>query len=394
MNPLHFEDLEPHRFEDLVRQLIYDLRQWKSLEAIGRAGGDEGIDIRAFEKMQSYDTDEIEQIDDIPPAAEATEPESRLWIIQCKRERNMGPKKIRGIVTDNLTDLVDKPYGYILVAACNFSKRARDAFREEVLSFGIEEYYLWGKGEVEDQLYLPKNDHLLFAYFGISLQIRRRSMKTNIRTKLTLKRKLTKELGDIDNPREYTSVLIRDPSDQQYPYIESTTEFVSSPHWRYWDFYGHIPPDHLAFIYRKYFAYVNWQTKEYDVLLDYDAGIRSYPEIYMLEREWYDPNKVESRYNSYWNQKIPETNRAWLLRIRIISYDRILAFDEIGDCYNEKPHLLVEYGLDGEPWEQNRGLSIFLPVGAYRTESMEEKEGKRISFFPKEIPEITPDLES
>jgi hypothetical protein len=47
-NPLHFEDLEPHRFEDLIRQLIYDFRQWRSLEATGRTGSDEGMDIRAM----------------------------------------------------------------------------------------------------------------------------------------------------------------------------------------------------------------------------------------------------------------------------------------------------------------------------------------------------------
>ena len=50
INPLHFEDLEPHRFEDLARQLIYDFRNWSSIEAIGRSGSDEGIDIRATEK--------------------------------------------------------------------------------------------------------------------------------------------------------------------------------------------------------------------------------------------------------------------------------------------------------------------------------------------------------
>ena len=33
INPLHFEDLEPHRFEDLVRQLIYDFKNWQSIEA-------------------------------------------------------------------------------------------------------------------------------------------------------------------------------------------------------------------------------------------------------------------------------------------------------------------------------------------------------------------------
>ena len=48
LNPLHFEDLEPHRFEDLVRQLAYDFRTWRSLEATGRSGSDEGMDIRGL----------------------------------------------------------------------------------------------------------------------------------------------------------------------------------------------------------------------------------------------------------------------------------------------------------------------------------------------------------
>ena len=38
--PLHFEDLDPHRFEDLVRRLIYDFRPWRLLEATGRSGTD------------------------------------------------------------------------------------------------------------------------------------------------------------------------------------------------------------------------------------------------------------------------------------------------------------------------------------------------------------------
>jgi len=42
INPLHFEDLEPHRFEDLARQLVYDFRAWAGLEATGRSGADEG----------------------------------------------------------------------------------------------------------------------------------------------------------------------------------------------------------------------------------------------------------------------------------------------------------------------------------------------------------------
>ena len=51
LNPLHFEDLEPHRFEDLVRQLAYQFRAWRTIEATGRVGADEGVDIRAVEMV-------------------------------------------------------------------------------------------------------------------------------------------------------------------------------------------------------------------------------------------------------------------------------------------------------------------------------------------------------
>ena len=46
---LYFEDLDPKRFEDLVRQLAYEFRPWRKLEATGRAGSDAGFDARGFE---------------------------------------------------------------------------------------------------------------------------------------------------------------------------------------------------------------------------------------------------------------------------------------------------------------------------------------------------------
>ena len=49
LNPVHFEALESHRFEDLVRQLAYGGRTWHALEATGRLGKDEGLDIRGIE---------------------------------------------------------------------------------------------------------------------------------------------------------------------------------------------------------------------------------------------------------------------------------------------------------------------------------------------------------
>ncbi|HMW70451.1 MAG TPA: hypothetical protein PKD17_01450, partial [Cellvibrionaceae bacterium] len=49
LGPLHFEDLDPKRFEDLIRQLAYEFKNWRRLEATGRAGSDDGFDARGYE---------------------------------------------------------------------------------------------------------------------------------------------------------------------------------------------------------------------------------------------------------------------------------------------------------------------------------------------------------
>lgn len=88
--PLHFEDLDPHRFEDLIRQLIYDYKDWQSIEATGRSGSDEGFDIRAYEKaeiisqVESEDEGEVEEVHPM---------QGNLWMIQGKRERKLAPRE-------------------------------------------------------------------------------------------------------------------------------------------------------------------------------------------------------------------------------------------------------------------------------------------------------------
>src|SRR3954447_20645174 len=94
LNPLHFEDLEPHRFEDLIRQLVYDFRPWKRLEPTGRLGADDGIDIRGIEAALAEvpDVAEGDEENDRPGTIE------RLWTIQCKREKSVHPADIRKII--------------------------------------------------------------------------------------------------------------------------------------------------------------------------------------------------------------------------------------------------------------------------------------------------------
>jgi len=174
--PIHFEDLEPHRFEDLIRELIYDYKDWQSIESTGRTGGDEGFDSRAYEKVEIISREESEndeEIEEIHPM------EGNLWMIQGKRQKQIGPKKIKSILED--ISVKNPPYGYILAASTDFSKKAYDIFREELKKKGVMEFYLWGKGELEDMLHLPKNDRILFTFFGISLVSKRRSRTTLIK---------------------------------------------------------------------------------------------------------------------------------------------------------------------------------------------------------------------
>ena len=104
----------------------------------------------------------------------------------------------------------------MFAAACDFSKATRDRFRARARELGFDEAHLWGKAEIEDQLFQPKNDHLLFAYFGFSLQTRRRTLKTQVRAKLAIKRKSVRVLKALDD----LPVLLRDASDDRYPWME------------------------------------------------------------------------------------------------------------------------------------------------------------------------------
>ena len=101
LHPLPFEHLEPRRFEDLIRQLAYEFRNWRTLEATGRSGGDEGYDIRGWEIPHSDDLLEPSIEEDEKEATTDPSPEDeRQWLFQCKREKSIGPKKLEGYLDE------------------------------------------------------------------------------------------------------------------------------------------------------------------------------------------------------------------------------------------------------------------------------------------------------
>jgi hypothetical protein len=391
LNPLPFQDLEPHRFEDLVRQLAYDFRQWKKLEAIGRSGDDDGIDIRGIERLGAEELDSAERESEIDEAEalEASQDEEqfaigeeRVWIIQCKREKSIGPAKARKIVGDFFKASPSKPYGYILSAACDFSKKTREVVRDELLKHDVQEYHCWGKGELEDQLYQPRNDNLLFAYFGISLQIRRKSMRTAFRSHLALKKKLIRVIGGLQG-YQHRDVLIRDPRDEDYPRIESIEEFVKKPKWRYWVFQGHLLPDHISFVARKHFAYVDWKTNEWDVLPEVDLAVPSHPPLAGIKRDNWGQDEKWQIYHAHFQRRVPKENQAWAIEAGSIRYENIILCDEFGDSFNQGPHLLVEF-MNGEPFTVRHR---WLEWADARARQLAPDQAKKVRFFPSPIPD-------
>lgn len=377
INPLHFEDLEPHRFEDLVRQLIYDYRDWKSIEATGRAGSDDGFDVRAWENVYP----EEPSVEDEENEGVIIKPEHRIWLIQCKREKTITPKKLTKYVQDIKINLEQPIYGAIFVASCDFSKKSRDAFSNAIREKGVQEFYLWGKAELEDMLFQPKNDHLLFAYFGFSLRIRRRSLKTQIRSKLSIKRKIIKHITGISRSTYHNGILIRDAYDKNYPYKEEVKDFHKNPKWWPYEPAGHYY-DGIKFVVKKLFAYLADDGLHWDYVSKVNkADIHDNP----WKNEYTQKNhEREDRVWRYWLD-IPKGNQAWLKTIKCIPYDRILEIDENGDEDFPHPHIYIEPNSTQSFFEEMSQV-ILKTIGIPSISIYFPTEKNKIEYFPKRFP--------
>jgi hypothetical protein len=338
-NPLPFTDLEPKRFEDLVRQLVYDFRPWRRLEATGRSGSDDGFDARALEIVEAPDAtaaaDDDEPEDETAAANGAAD---RLWLIQCKRERTISPAKLKGYLGQITFAADEKLHGIIFAAACDFSKASRDAFYAWCRDQGISEALICGKGELEDQLYQPKNDNLLFAYFGISLTIRRRSQATQLRAEIATKRKLMRSVA-----KSSAEILLRDPADTEYP---DAPEGKSPEKWRVLNPEA-ITHRGLEVSTRWFHAYLDAKTGAWDAADVAGARHRN--------SQWSVPDpekeKLAAMASAAW-EALPDENKAWLKVTGIIPFANIVAIDDMGDEIVEGTHVYVPFAPNKGPFDR------------------------------------------
>ncbi len=125
---------------------------------------------------------------------------------------------MRTIVREAVTDLAKVPYGLIVAGACDVSAETMAAFHDERSSLGVREGHLWVRGHLEDMLFRPENDNLLFAYFGISLGTLRRSALQRVQASLTAKRKILPAYkAESIKHLAHVGVMIRDVEDLTYP---------------------------------------------------------------------------------------------------------------------------------------------------------------------------------
>jgi hypothetical protein len=368
IGPIHFEDLEPKRFEDLVRQLAYDFKNWRRLEATGRAGSDDGFDARGYEIVAHAEpTDEESEGEETPL------PPDRLWLIQCKREKSISPKKLSAYLDQTSLKESESLHGLIFVAACDFSKKSRDEFRQKCETLGIQEWHLWGKAELEDQLFLPKNDNLLFAYFGISLSIRRRSRKSAIGQLLAIKRKAHRTLSGM----LHAHLLLRDASEEDYP--DPPENHGEKPKWlsaQFREFHARG----LIFQLNRYFAYLSKDPLQWDAALSLDDA----PNHSDHWSEKGDRFEARGEIFTFWNT-LPEQNRAWLEILALVPYDSIIAIDELGDNFHREPHVYVEFDHSLGPFA---GYAVNVSVGGQWGKfefSPDSLDDHRAVMFPAEM---------
>lgn len=348
LNPLQFEALEPHRFEDLVRRLLYGFRDWIELDPTGRGGGDDGFDIRAREKGESVvnSSDEGEE-------GERTG-SGRLWQIQCKREKTITPARIAEIVAGDI-DAENPPHGYILAAATNISKAAYDVFRDELRKKGVQESYFWGKDYLEDQLALPQNDEILFTFFGISLSPRRKSRTAEIKFGLNNKNKMLRLLVDKDatlsahqmSPR---AMLLRDVNDTFYPHEHEYEDWASRRRWEEHDAV-HMTPRGIYFQRREFYAYVDPVKQEWDYSKYVDLAPRRHNIDAANERRLNNDGKNAE----YVWRHMPRRFQAKLVVYGFVAFEDMLVIDERGDPEYDVPHIFVEFGQPRGPFSFTKG---------------------------------------
>jgi hypothetical protein len=267
-----------------------------------------------------------------------------------------------------------------IAAPYDFSKESHDRFNEFCRQKGLQECYLWGKAALEDMLFQPKNDNLLFAYFGFSLAIRQRSRKTELRAMIATKRRLKSLIEAASKTFTGRRLIIRNASGTDcYPEIPPLTGF-SSMHWWLceWDKLSH---EGLQLTFQSFYACVD-DGKEWDA-----ADLRGlHRDEFQFTKAWRDERDSRPLFekaDSEW-RAINDEKKAWLHIRAVIPYDQILAIDDSGDQLFEGITLYCTYDGD-RPFLRNSHAILKPNSSRYRSMLVAVDDPRRVAAFSDDL---------
>lgn len=376
--PQQIKRFDPDRFADLVTQLVYGFRNWERIEPKRDLENGHRIEMRAVEASQ-----DLGNLNDIE---ERRESYLRLWHVQCTSESRIGPKTVDEIAPE-LVQGNETPYGVVLAAPTSFSRQTRETFRRSLSSAGVRETHLWGLDELENFLHQPENDQLLFAYFGVSLQVRRRRLATDLQRRFSTKRQLAHIFGTPDDPVQTHGLLIRDPEAPGYPTMDDLEGFSDDvPPWIVAEFGGWGEPDHLPIVAKRFDAWFKPDEGTYDYVPLCDHTARNY-NLYRTQHD-VEQTEVCDRIRQYM-RTIPEDERAYFELRGWIHFDDILLVDDIGDAHFDPPHILASRTARSGFFRRVEGFILQRYGSDTRFQVADGLERKPL--FPDPIPEIESD---
>ncbi|MGE0674587.1 MAG: hypothetical protein AB7O64_16175, partial [Methylibium sp.] len=212
---------------------------------------------------------------------------------------------------------------------------------------------------------------------GISLQIRRRSIRTGLRSRLAIKKRAESVLGE--HHHAHRSILLRDPTDDSYPHTDDPAKNYRG-RWRIVTFSGQSAYG-LKYLTKRLFAYADDQQKGWDI-------VEAVNDAAPLDDHWGDGKQGMSaerhRVLGFWSN-IPDQNRAWYIEEHCISYEYILAIDEKGDEFASCPHVFLEPGHHPEV-----AFTTITYSNSHIRSPFHPNKADRVRYFPEVFPEPSP----
>lgn len=146
INQLHFEDLDPIRFEELILSIVYRMKKWYKLDHFGKKGSDDGIDIRAVDLLENG--------------------VKSIYYFQCKRYLKITNAILKKIVDDYIRKNSYIPQFYVLVVSCALTKKQIEYFESYCSQHEFNNVIVWTSSIIEAKLYSEYHD-LLYTYFNV-----------------------------------------------------------------------------------------------------------------------------------------------------------------------------------------------------------------------------------